>query len=100
MSLQLHDFFARHAEQGSPIMIVEGDSIVAHVHDPEYLQMFLHAPEMISLIEKLAAMDCNPSRPDHDSESCAACQARILLANMYDDPDGWSTGRQKMDMLG
>lgn len=100
MSLQLHDFFTRHADQGSPAMIVDGDAIVAHVHSPEYLQMFLHAPEMISLIEKLSAMECDPGSPGHDSERCGVCQARILLASMQKESDGSSTGRVEVDMLG
>lgn len=100
MSLQLHDFFVRHAEQGIPAMIVDGDAIVAHVHDPDYLKMFLHAPEMISLIEKLGAMECDPSRPEHDSDICGVCQARILLANLRAEPSGSAASREKMDMLG
>lgn len=96
MSLQLHDFFTRHADQDIPIMIVEGDAIVAHVHNPDYVQMFLHAPQMISLIEKLGAMECDPSSPEHDSQMCGVCQARILLAVMQRDADGSSTVRERM----
>jgi hypothetical protein len=100
MSLQLHDFFTRHTDHDTPIMIVEGDAIVAHVHNPEYLQMFLHAPQMRSLIEKLSAMECDPTSPEHDSESCGTCQARILLATMQSQAGGLSTSPLGMDMLG
>lgn len=96
MSLQVHDFFIKYTDDGVPAMIVDGDAIVAHVHSPEYLQMFLHAPEMRSLIEKLSSMSCDPSRPEHDSDSCAVCQSRILLAAMRDDSGGLSTTRMKV----
>jgi hypothetical protein len=100
MSLQLHDFFTRHTDHDAPIMIVEGDAIVAHVHDPEYLQMFLHAPQMRSLIEKLSAMECDPASAEHDSETCGVCQARILLATMQSEADAVSTNPLEVDMLG
>jgi hypothetical protein len=101
MSLRVHDFFSRYADQDVPAMIVDGDVIVAHVHHPEYLRLFLHAPEMVSLVEKLGAMECDPSRPEHDSESCAVCQARILLAIMQERAEaGLTADRSKLDVLG
>jgi hypothetical protein len=101
MSLQVHDFFTRYADQDVPTMILDGDVIVAHVHHPEYLRLFLYAPEMVSLIEKLGAMECDPSRPEHDSDTCAVCQARILLAIMQQRTDDRLTAdRSKLDMLG
>jgi hypothetical protein len=81
MSLQVHDFLARYAD-GVPSLIVDGEDIVAHVHKPEYLPLFLHAPEMRRLIENLSNMRCDPARIDHDSDTCGTCQARVLLADM------------------
>lgn len=96
MPLHVHDFFRRHSDGDAPSMLMDGEVIVAHVHRPEYLPLFLHAPEMRALLEKLGSMPCSPAA-QHDAATCYVCQARRLLAHLRCDQRADRAAIEKVD---
>lgn len=73
-----------------PQALMQGDEVVALVFEERYAQLLSHSPQMLELIERVAAAPCefDPEDEDDCSDdcSCLACEARNLLAALPQPP--------------
>ena len=68
-------------------LLVDGEDVIAHVHAPEYVPLFAHAEEMLTLLTRFATHKCDKLGRLH-SPSCRACAASALLSAMQDSDAG------------
>jgi hypothetical protein len=63
-----------------PQALMEGDAVVAVVFEPHYAELFSQAPRMLSLVERLAAGECDFSSDENNDHSCPVCDAQRIVA--------------------
>jgi hypothetical protein len=69
-----------------PQALMQGEEVVALVFEERYAQLLSQSPQMLELIERIAAAPCDfESDGEHDC-ACLACEARNLLATLPASP--------------
>jgi hypothetical protein len=67
-------------ETESTILVVDGD-VIAHIHAPDYVQLFAHAEAMRDLLIEFSVRRCDKLNGGH-SPKCRACAASTLLKHI------------------
>lgn len=67
-------------ETESTILVVDGD-VIAHIHVPDYVQLFAHAEAMRDLLVEFSVRRCDKINGTHSSK-CRACAAANLLRHI------------------
>jgi hypothetical protein len=67
-------------ESESTILVVDGD-VIAHIHAPDYVQLFAHAEAMRDLLIEFSVRRCDKVNGAH-SPKCRACAASTLLKHI------------------
>ncbi|PZN34985.1 MAG: hypothetical protein DIU71_01210 [Proteobacteria bacterium] len=63
-------------------MLFDGDdAIIAHVHQSAYAILFARSPDMLALLARFAAGECDFEDGQHASD-CRACCAQVLIAQI------------------
>jgi len=68
--------------QSEPQALMQGDEVVALVFEERYAQLLSQSPQMLALIERVAACLCEFEADGEHDEECCACAARELLAEL------------------
>jgi hypothetical protein len=64
----------------STILVVDGD-VIAHIHAPDYVQLFAHAEAMRDLLIEFSVRRCDKVNGQH-SPRCRACAAANVLKHI------------------
>ncbi|MFL6551308.1 MAG: hypothetical protein ACJ8OJ_21660 [Povalibacter sp.] len=72
--------------RSEPQALMQGEEVVALVFEERYAQLLSQAPQMLELIERVAAGACEfGANGEHDCD-CCACAAREFLNELPPAP--------------
>jgi hypothetical protein len=63
-----------------PQALMQGNDVVAVVFEPHYAELFSQAPQMLMLIQHVAAGECDFAVDGHHDDDCKVCAAQRILA--------------------
>lgn len=63
-----------------PQALMQGDDVVAVVFEPHYAELFSQAPQMLMLIQHVAAGRCDCTGNGQPDDDCPVCEAQRILA--------------------
>lgn len=69
-----------------PQALVQGDDVVAVVFEPHLAELFSQAPQMLLLIQRVAAGVCEVAADGSHDNDCRTCEARCILATFSPAP--------------
>lgn len=69
-----------------PQALMQGDDVVAVVFEPHYAELFSQAPQMLMLIQNVAAGTCDFTAEGRHEDDCKVCEAQRILAGFTPAP--------------
>jgi hypothetical protein len=72
--------------RSEPQALMQGEEVVALVFEERFAQLLSQAPQMLELIERVAAGPCEFGADGEHVCDCCTCEARELLAALPKAP--------------